>query len=58
MFLGLCTGLLKLTLFLAEHEDDKSAHESSSYIWSKPLDAKEEKSKEEEYEDYFTDLLQ
>lgn len=57
-FIGLCTGLLKLALFLAEHEDDKSAHESSSSIWSKPLDAKEEKSKEEEYEDYFTDLLQ
>lgn len=36
---------------------DVSTQESAS-IWSKPLDTKEEKSKEEEYEDYFTDLLQ
>ncbi|KAL9536631.1 hypothetical protein MBANPS3_012499 [Mucor bainieri] len=38
-------------------EHDASAKESSS-VWSKPLDTKEEKSKEEEYEDYFADLLQ
>lgn len=37
--------------------NNESTQESAS-IWSKPLDAKEEKSKEEEYEDYFTDLLQ
>lgn len=43
-------------------EKDKDEHESSakeaSSIWSKPLETKEEKSKEEEYEDYFADLLQ
>ncbi|KAK4514387.1 uncharacterized protein ATC70_001980 [Mucor velutinosus] len=38
-------------------EHDTFAQESSS-IWSKPLETKEEKSKEEEYEDYFADLLQ
>lgn len=57
-FIEFYTRLSKLTLFLVEHENDKFAQESSSSIWSKPLDVKEEKSKEEEYEDYFTDLLQ
>lgn len=32
--------------------------EGESSIWNKPLESKEEKSKEEEYEDYFADLLQ
>lgn len=38
----------RLTCFLDE----------ASSIWSKPIELKEEKSKEEEYEDYFADLLQ
>ncbi|CDH49984.1 protein fra10ac1 homolog [Lichtheimia corymbifera JMRC:FSU:9682] len=34
-----------------EKEDERS-------IWSKPIEQKQEKSKEEEFEDYFADLLQ
>ncbi|KAL9540367.1 hypothetical protein PS6_010803 [Mucor atramentarius] len=45
-----------------EKKNDRDRHDASTQesasIWSKPLDTKEEKSKEEEYEDYFTDLLQ
>ncbi|CAO3655917.1 unnamed protein product [Mucor hiemalis] len=37
-------------------EEEKVKAESS--IWSQPLDKADEKTKEEEYEDYFADLLQ
>ncbi|KAL1932006.1 hypothetical protein VTP01DRAFT_9062 [Rhizomucor pusillus] len=40
-----------------EHEE-KHAKDEASSIWSKPIETREEKSKEEEYEDYFADLLQ
>ncbi|KAF7730166.1 hypothetical protein EC973_002774 [Apophysomyces ossiformis] len=46
----------------SENEDEeqsrKEADDKASNIWSKPLEAKEEKTKEEEFEDYFADLLQ
>ncbi|CAO3680508.1 unnamed protein product [Rhizopus stolonifer] len=38
-----------------EEEDEK---EKADNVWSKTIEVKEEKSKEEEYEDYFKDLLQ
>ncbi|KAI8636404.1 folate-sensitive fragile site protein Fra10Ac1-domain-containing protein [Parasitella parasitica] len=39
-------------------KQDERDETSASSIWSKPLDTNEDKSKEEEYDDYFTDLLQ
>ncbi|KAI8367621.1 folate-sensitive fragile site protein Fra10Ac1-domain-containing protein [Radiomyces spectabilis] len=39
------------------NQETKAKDEASS-IWSQPISAKEEKSKEEEFEDYFADLLQ
>ncbi|KAI8876052.1 hypothetical protein K501DRAFT_327226 [Backusella circina FSU 941] len=41
-----------------KHEQDDNKGSGSNSIWSKPLEAKEERTKEEEYEDYFADLLQ
>ncbi|KAI9263688.1 folate-sensitive fragile site protein Fra10Ac1-domain-containing protein [Sporodiniella umbellata] len=39
-------------------EEDQKERESENNVWSKAIGTKEEKSKEEEYEDYFADLLQ
>lgn len=41
-----------------EEEEDVEPEKAESSIWSNPLENNEEKSKEEEYEDYFADLLQ
>ncbi|KAG2197323.1 hypothetical protein INT47_012753 [Mucor saturninus] len=40
----------------SENEEEEKKSEPS--VWSKPLEKKDEKTKEEEYEDYFADLLQ
>ncbi|KAG0174241.1 hypothetical protein DFQ30_005283 [Apophysomyces sp. BC1015] len=43
-----------------ESEEEPSAKQDNetSEIWSKPIEAREEKTKDEEFEDYFADLLQ
>jgi protein FRA10AC1 len=46
----------KYVIFIEHDDDSKSKHANS--IWSKPIESKEERTKEEEYEDYFADLLQ
>lgn len=46
----------KYFIFIEHNDDRKSEHANS--IWSKPIESKEERTKEEEYEDYFADLLQ
>ncbi|KAI7904954.1 folate-sensitive fragile site protein Fra10Ac1-domain-containing protein [Cokeromyces recurvatus] len=46
-----------------QEKDDAEVHkglrlQSESSIWSKPVENKQEKSREQEFEDYFADLLQ
>ncbi|GAA5811909.1 hypothetical protein MFLAVUS_005356 [Mucor flavus] len=41
-----------------EDGDKEKAKKHGKSVWSRPLEQKDEKSKEEEYEDYFADLLQ
>ncbi|CEG83113.1 hypothetical protein RMATCC62417_17085 [Rhizopus microsporus] len=41
-----------------ETDEEEKEKEKASAIWSKPIESKQEKSKQEEYEDYFADLLQ
>ncbi|CAO3626189.1 unnamed protein product [Cunninghamella blakesleeana] len=41
-----------------DYKSKKEQEESNSSIWSKPLEEKDEKTLEEEFEDYFADLLQ
>ncbi|KAI9246561.1 protein FRA10AC1 [Helicostylum pulchrum] len=41
-----------------EDGDEEKAKKQAKSVWSQPLEQKDEKSKEEEYEDYFADLLQ
>ncbi|KAI8098290.1 folate-sensitive fragile site protein Fra10Ac1-domain-containing protein [Gilbertella persicaria] len=42
----------------SEAEEAEEAESKEASVWSKPIETKEEKTKEEEYEDYFEDLLQ
>ncbi|CAO3661445.1 hypothetical protein G6F70_001149 [Rhizopus microsporus] len=42
----------------SETDEEEKEKEEASAIWSKPIESKQEKSKQEEYEDYFADLLQ
>lgn len=41
-----------------DESNEESKEKAEASIWSKPLDKADEKTKEEEYEDYFADLLQ
>lgn len=51
--------ILFVLILIIDHEEEKKAvQRTEQSVWSQPLEKKEEKSKEEEYEDYFADLLQ
>jgi protein FRA10AC1 len=41
-----------------DDDDSEDKVKAEPSVWSKPLEKKDEKTKEEEYEDYFADLLQ
>ncbi|KAI9495788.1 folate-sensitive fragile site protein Fra10Ac1-domain-containing protein, partial [Zychaea mexicana] len=41
-----------------QQQKGKEEKDEASSIWSKPMESKQEKTKEEEFEDYFADLLQ
>ncbi|KAI8143404.1 folate-sensitive fragile site protein Fra10Ac1-domain-containing protein [Fennellomyces sp. T-0311] len=41
-----------------ESDAEKREKDEASSIWSRPVETKQEKTKEEEFEDYFADLLQ
>ncbi|KAI7860251.1 folate-sensitive fragile site protein Fra10Ac1-domain-containing protein [Circinella umbellata] len=41
-----------------EQDEQRKEEKGASSIWSKPMETKKEKTKEEEFEDYFADLLQ
>ncbi|KAG2235255.1 hypothetical protein INT48_004722 [Thamnidium elegans] len=42
----------------SDEEEEGPSNLSTKSVWSLPLEQKDEKTKEEEYEDYFADLLQ